>query len=433
MPSPNPFFAFDSAITRIRERTKARTKVFDRDALLPDDAPEHNGTTTMAWSQVSTSWANIIQREQLQDFTLENWRTMAVDPRDGAITRGAGGLAVTPHAWGQLVSLLLQRVPGRPSGVGSVDGWHVPYARALGFDDCLMRSRRNDSDEMHARTFRDSHSGLVALRAVVSGRHAFTLFDDLAVMARLNLLLPPGAPARVNRSTNETNGYALLQEQGTSAALDKLQPALYWRNSETGCARISFTGGVSLRFLDRVLIRGTDAVGLSPDEVPELEDGDRVTERTISLVDRSTRTARNHTAPRKVGTRVLTPAERAAIANARMDKDIKEAVSFAQVMMSRWAEAVKEMAPGWDEGLTGALAFDVLLDVAEETRGFAGEDRAALLKVLTDEKRLSELPCGSAAHMAAAYAVLAATVAQAKEARRLQSVAGEWLMKGWRR
>ena len=417
-------------IARIQERTKNRAGLLhDRQynripGLLPQPEPGGRLVASQSWQDARALWLAQIGGEQLQDFKVPEWRALCIDPRDGAIVRGKGGLAYTPHAMGQLYGLLLQKNREKPSGVWGVDSWHHPEAFALDFDDCVMRSKRPGEDEMVFRTFVDPVSGERALRAAVSGRHSGHLLDDLAVISRLDRFLSDKLPAVYGRGINETHGYAYLANEGPLVA------SLHWRNSETGCARIGFTGGVVLRFLDSVVLQGRMGVGIDPEEVDTITDT-----RAVTLVDDRTRTARNHTVARKgQGGRYLTEAERQAIANERIDHDMALAVHTAGQMVEQWKLAIAAFPDGMNaEAAKASLPMEVLADLVEETRGLGKDDKPALLKILTDEKRLAEVPHGSAAHIAAAFAVLAARSTSGDEARRLQTLAGDWLMDGWKR
>ena len=417
-------------VLRIQERTKHRTGLLhDRqynriNGLLPQPDPMGRLVASQSWLDARAMWRAQIASEQLQDFKVPDWRHLAIDPRDGAIVRGKGGLASTPHGMGQLYGLLLQKNREKPSGVWGVDSWHHPEAFSLAFDDCVMRSKRPNEDEMVFRTFVDPITGERALRAAVSGRHSGHLLDDLAVIERLDRFLSDKLPAVYGRGINETHGYAYLANEGPLVA------SLHWRNSETGCARIGFTGGVVLRFLDSVVLQGRMGEGINPDDVDTITDT-----RAVTLVDERTRTARNHTVARKgQGGRYLTEAERQTIANERIDHDMALAVHTAGQMVEQWKLALEAFPDGMDAASAkAALPMEVLADLVEETRGLGKDDKPALLKLLTDEKRLAEIPHGSAAHIAAAFAVLAARSTSGDEARRLQTLAGDWLMQGWKR
>jgi hypothetical protein len=53
-------------------------------------------------------------------------------------------------------------------------------------------------------------------------------------------------------------------------------------------------------------------------------------------------------------------------------------------------------------------------------------------EVMVAEERLGRIPQGSAAHVAACFAV-AARAAKWDDAKRLQAIAGQWILNGWKR
>lgn len=404
-------------------------KPFTIDAALPDDARPAWAMATQYFGTAIREWRQRITADELLDIGFSaaeaiHHSSLILSPADGALLRReashATGLAYTRWAWQQLVSLLLQQVPQRPSGAAGVSFWLNPDARALAFRDFVTRSKRANHKSLVFRTFRHS-SGLRALRAVVSERHSGIYYDDTALIAKLEEELPHAARARVHRSINMTQGYCELTEEAASVADASLTATLHWRNSETNCASLSFHGGARIRFLDAVV---RDAKGAILTE----EDAQLPSAGNVMLQSVGTRVRTHHTIPR----RHTTDGERQDIAAGRMDKLIRQARAAADTLISNWQRALESFPEGFSPSDAGLpLAFDVLLDYAEEQQGMEAEDKLKLLKLLKDDKRLTQVPHGSAAHMACAYAVLANLTRDYDEATRLQEKAGEWLASRW--
>ncbi len=121
-----------------------------------------------------------------------------------------------------------------------------------------------------------------------------------------------------------------------------------------------------------------------------------------------------------------------------MRTKIRNVLVKGEAISDAWVRALEDFGPINVAELNVedvAVAWEVLADAIEERTGFEGDDRKEFLAVLTDEKRLeggAELPRGSAAHIAAVFAVMGRRAETMDAGKRLQEIAGKWLMDGWK-
>lgn len=398
-----------------------------RDAALPASAGLTYSSATRPWSEILQLWRARIAEEQLVDVEVRCYRSPTRNaPRgftlrdtDGAFQRNTGGeaLGYTQRAWAQLVNMLLQEVPAKPRGAPEPYRWLEPTVRADVFESIKRRSRRKEGvgSEILLRTYFDPALGLRALRAVVTGRHSGIHFDDLALTRVLESMLPAQAPAYVHRDTDETRGYAVLDQKGAARA------TIGWSNSETGAASLAFSGGCWIETLDAVIRDG--AVVVVNGET--LETG-------VRIANTSDRTKRAHTLPRKH----RSEGERARIAAERMRRDVAKATDRSRELCRAWDRAIRTFAPGFliqtTEDRPAAVA--VVMDLIEEnTKGCSDKDRAELEKIFYAPERLKLIPFASAAYIAGAWAVLAAKQTSWDEADRMQAEAARWVMRPFTR
>lgn len=436
--TPNPFLTsfarvaqnLMGAVLRVLGVAQYRSKedLLPVNALLFRAETEPRLIAEDTYKNATAEWRAQIARESLQDFSVKEWSKLAIDPRDGALTRvkidnkgnpTVRGLAYTDHAFTQFINLLWANNTWRPRG-GGADAYGAlsPYALSVAFDDIRERSRRRRDDEILLRTYTPviNPPGAApvrrrALRAVVSGRHSGVHFDDLALMQALAAYVKSEDPAVVHRGTNVTHGYAVLASRGGSSV--GLEGTLHWRNSETGCAQRAFAAGISIRALDRAVIRDRHVVRVEVDAAIEIE---------------SKSTGRNHTLPRQLGGRVLTEEERAAIGQRRFKEQLDETMQRIELLKAQWEKALKSFPKDYIHTSNSA---EVVVDMLLEANLLDEDDRAELVNVLNDDKRLAELPRCSAAHLAATYAVMAVRAKSFDAQRRLQLLAGDWLWYGW--
>jgi hypothetical protein len=375
-----------------------------------------------AFSSTLADWRNKIESEGLQDFGFEGqapieWSKLFLSPDDGAILRDprGKGFAYTPHAWGQLISLLLQGLEDRPSGAAGPFGWLWPKARALAFESCVTRSKRSKDHTMVFRTFLHTlHTGATvrALRAVVSQRHAGRFYDDLAVAEFLEREVEPSAASYVHRSLNHTYGWVAL-ESG-----QELNGTLHFENSEVGASSLKFVGGARVRFLDvGFRARGDGSL-------------DATTEQEIQLAVAKGSARTSHTLP-KSG---LTDVQREEIAGLRMEAMMRKARVETDKLRVSWTASLVDMNMDVHTAANaGGQGFEALLDAAEEAQGMEAGDKVKLMQLLLDDRRLGQVPRTSAAHMACCYAVLSAKAESHSEMSRLADAATQWLTQGWKR
>lgn len=411
--------------------TDTRGALFDIDAALrPQRAPRYS-TELAPWAELKAQWARLIANERLTDVVQPSLQTLRLDSRDGALTRGKGGLAYTPRAWGQLISLLRAEkdfgyvTEGAPNNMANCLRWLAPSARSPGLADVIANSLRAPTDEAVLRCMIVAERGrqYTAVRAIVSGRHGLTHFDDSNVLATMGRPEMVGdiESGYVSRSWDMTYG-SFTVAGGTHGC--KLGFGL--TNSETGCASLGMMGELRITALDAVVA---------------MPDG-RQYEKTVEIMSARNGTRRRHTLPRfdsRDGER-LTETQRHAIAQKRIAADVEKALTESRALHAKWQEALTDinvlLVPLAAMTAADESAIDVLADVLIEQGVEIGEDKALcgqLAKVIADDARLRELPAGSAAHMAAALAVLAQSAETWARARELQQMAGKFVLQGWSR
>ena len=395
------------------------------DALLPSDDPaQYRGPRGASWLRTRDEWRARIESEQLHDLVVFAFRSPTerrplgfhLRTSDGAFSTGLRDgqhLAIQPTAWGQLVSLFLTGQSGKPSRASEAYAFLSPPARAAAFADIRDRAPRKEGRDhpLFVRSHVDRRTGQRAVRAVLSGRHSGVHFDDLAVSNVLDMHIPAGAPAFVSRTHDETRGWAVLDDttQGVSASLS-------WANSETGGCSLQFAGGVRIHALDVAVY-----------------DTSRSTNTELLVAVESQHTRRAHTLPR-VG---VSEAERAAIAAKRMDADVRTATDAARELIAEWTKALVTFPEGFDSGVSGAASRDVqvavLMDLVTSKSSARLTDAQVeqLRTVLTTESRLFELPFGSVAQIAAAFAVVARDAKTWNEQATPNNEARAWLRWGF--
>ena len=137
-----------------------------------------------------------------------------------------------------------------------------------------------------------------------------------------------------------------------------------------------------------------------------------------------------HTAPRAGG-----EAQKANVAIGRMREAIFNAAESARRIPELYEAACARFPEGsMSLGDVNETHAEVIADRVDEEGAFCGdaELRTTGVQVLKDETRLTQMPRGSAAHIAAVFAVCAQRASNVDEQRRLQSIAGQWLVAGWR-
>lgn len=413
--------------------------------------------------QAVAAWVTQYTREVLTDATGVAWQQVRLDRRDGALFRpGRKGLPVTRHAMGQLFGLL-----GSARGVSTAAQHVPPYTRASLLLDAVAgcdRSATDPSDTLVVRTYRQQAitgpTGQVlrpareaVVRAVLSARHAGTYYDDPVLARLVSRHTPANAPVYVRRAEGgvETRGWALTRERAG------LQLGVSFRSSETGQARLSFRALASIRCVDAVLTAAR-SVGIAEGESVQVARAASSSERNHTLPTVSTEPLRETYGVNTYPGGKLTSAERQSIADQRLDDSWRVALSDAETLADQWEQALKAFPSGFGPGVDGSDAVDVVLDLIEETTALPVEDRLGLRTVLANDTRLTQLPRLSAAHVAAAYAVLASSPAQEvlrdekgepvkvknvvqtkpvtrswDDAARLQAIAGRWVACAWNR
>ena len=406
----------DAALRSIEETTKDRPGTFDRDAALENQASPTYTTRRLPFAEVIRAWEAQIASEQLRDVEIGSLHDLSVDPRDGALVRGGGGLCYTPHAWRQLVQLF--RIGAQtpvPSEVIAADVWHAPLTRHFAFGDVKRASLRARDKGATLRTFVATVNGAQyrALRAVVSERHSLHHTDDLAVARVLGSLTEKPVEGRVTRAWNKTFGSFVLD-----AGDDDVRYGFAFTNSETGCSSLQFSGAITLAALDVEIVR--------PDSVSVTSE--------VTVASESATTRRNHTLPSKG----LTEDQRAGVAARRIASDIQAALVGARALLASWQRAKglieSQLIPLAQMTEVDDAAVEVLEDALlelgavpeaaqrskEALRAFA----RSLATVIADDSRLRKLPHGSRAHLAAALAVLASKEGTWQGAREIQQLAG---------
>lgn len=443
VPHTTPSRLHDALIAELEG--SGRTTLFARDGLLPDPAGlvwYGLGRGSPSWGEALQQWG--VQRRAAQAHdTVVDWRTLRLDPRDGALWRLGGkgnALPLTQHALGQLVGVL--RSEGSARGLAGLLEWLSPGGRAEVLAEVMAASRRGPRDPLVVRTacMPASRVGVPTLtrevRAIVTPRHAGAHFDDGVLAGRLAVLASAESAGAVYRAPHatETRGWVELDRTG-----EGLRRVVSFRNSETGQARLGFWGSARIVAVDGLMV----SPGAALVEVGVLDAGDKH--------------ERNHTLP-TVGTPQLhemygvpssgklTEEHRRSIAEQRIDASYRAATERATALRVAWTEALVAypagLSPSAHASESPEARADVLLDLLLGEGLLLDTTREALRAVLVDEKRLSNLPWGSAAYLAAAYAVLAqrGTVDEKtgqrlhvawSDAHQLQVVAGRWVLARW--
>lgn len=427
------------SVARVAKRV---TGLLGPDALLPRAPGVPYRRATESYEAARAALKAQIQAEQLKDIRVP-WTHIAVDPRDGAVmTDETTALMVTEQAWGQLYGVL-GTATGRggkrelPETVGvraSSDACHRTVARSIAFADVQRASLRRSNADVVFRTYRPVKLGITglwevfrmsssaeegrAVRSVQSLRHGLTAFDDLAIIAVFDDFIDWKRPAYISRTVDHTYGTAHLPGH----AKDGLLANVSFTNSETGCASWAFWAGATIRAVDApVLLPGGT---ISADDAAIIHTRGRVEVQIASAHDSM---RRRHTLRQREGGRLLSQEEREALGATLLRNGLELACKAAQELIGCWHDALSNFAEGWQ----GLAPDDVMMDAIEDRCAVTVEDRTALLTILADDARLAKLPRGSAAHICAAFAALAAQQTTVAESQRLQLLAGQWLVEGW--
>lgn len=403
---------------------------FAHDAALvqPGPAPYRSGDE-LSFAEAIADWRRRIAADRLFDVLQPSLHDLALDPRDGAIVRRAqgGGLAYTPFAWSQLVSLMKT---GAPMGLGNVMRWQSPLTRSHGWDDVTRESQRPREEEALLRCFHTTVGGRVvqAARAVVSGRYAKD-FDDENVVDVVAGLPERPEKAMVSRQWIVTHASFRLAAGDEDVAM-----GFYLKNSEVGGASLEMTGALAIRALDATV------------QMPSGAKYDRL----VSIAADSASSKRRHTLPRYgVDRSRLSEADRSRVAAERIAEDVERALEAARFLAARWKVAkrainqvIVPLCKGCrrEDGLTDPGAVSVLADMLMErglmqwakTHDEVAEFAAELAGVVSDDERLRSIPHGSAAHMAAALALMAQSKDRTwEQATELQRMSGRLLVEQW--
>lgn len=395
---------------------------FTYDGALESQGPLAYVARRQPFETVAATWLAQISAEQLQDIVIPYLQALTLDWRDGAICRGQGGSCYTPHGFSQLVNLM--RAKAAPGNLANNVRWLSPLARHHAWNDIVARSDRPRAEEGVLRMFK-TRDGKLAVRAVVSGRHSLEHFDDKAIVEVLKGLPSKPVTMAVTRGWDETYGTCML-EHGTNPS-SGVKLAFSFRNSETGCASLGFSGSL--------VIEALDAVVQSPNGAKF--------ERLVQIATNRGGSRRRHTLPRKQSdTSHLPPAARQRIANRRIADDVASSLDSSRVLAERWIAALSDVNPGFVQFASVSAVDDFSLRVLRDMlieQGHSGiAEEPELLKqivqVVVDNARLRELPAGSAAHIAGAIAAVAATGSFSwEQARELQQLAGRFVVEGWAR
>lgn len=401
-----------AVLTTPCEPTTGERRPFERDVALDNKGPVGFFTKTQPWADVAADWRAGIAEERLVDVKLPSLHNLRLDSRDGALCRGTfapgqsgGGLAYTPHAWSQLIGLL--KAKEAQPGTANVLRWLTPEPRHYAFADVIRRSMRPQNEEAVLRTFRVGN--MCALRAVVSGRHALTAFDDANVLTAMeesfSYLSKVDVRGSVSRGWNMTRGHVSLPTGG-----DDLRIGFNFVNSETGCASLKFSASLTISTLDAII------------SMPEGSQR----ERMISVLSAGGGSRRRHTTPRFDGGYRLSEETREIIARRRVAGDLKSVLATSSQLGAAWAKALTQVS---NLAATGGV------EVVEDFLMERGLD-PALVKdvgvVLRDDARLMKLPRGSVAHVTAAIAVAARLKDRSwEDSLDIQEQAGRFLLQGW--
>jgi len=442
-------------------------QLLGRDGLTGDTAPLlWENTRGGTFEEVLAGWEQQVRSERTSmpdSDRVTDWTQLRVDRRDRAIYRvGGPGAPFTEHALQQLIGAITAGGTGFRSAASAL-GWASPAAAAQLLVELMAQSKRDRTSPLVVRTGFRLRQGPRAegspvrervIRAILTARASGVHYDDPALMAVLASVTPAGNRAHVARSAlgTETRGWVEVTDK--TAPKTGLDLMVSFRGSETGEARLGFRSSCRIRFLDVVMVahRG---VAVADEQEIEVGTARGASERNHTLPTISSKELREtyNLGPGTNGTRLTEP-QRASIAAQRMTASFTQASAAAFELGRQWAGALKTFAPGAGpldaSGGTAEVMAQVLLDLCEEHGMVLGADRAGIEQVLIDDSRLMSLPHGSAAHMAAAFAVLAArgtaTVSEVggkkvttfqpltwREAQRLQEVAGRWVACGWDR
>lgn len=415
---PTPQY-LGAALTNQNPMPKPTTFPFDALRPAPATVQAFSGPASTFAAACATILAQVAQ-EDLKDFAVLIGR-LAFRPTDGALTTDpvkGSGLAMSRHACSQMANILFHGRSDKPRDLtqnyaarGSmVRGF---AARAAMLRDDVAGSLRPAQKQVKVRTCLTVVNGHVVrmARAFVSLVHAGKFTDDTALLNRLAQYVRPDAQARMTRTNDLSYGFATVGAPTTG-----LIRTLHWTNSETGCASLSVGAGAVLRLVDAVVQFPNSRDVIDYEEV-------------VTLADKRSRASMRHTVPGG------TDAAKETECNRRMDAMIQNALAYGNQLEAAWMRALVDVTEEL-RGLVGRkgadVAQEVLLDAVEGRFGMDADDRKALAKVLTDDKRLAAVTHGSAAHIAAAFAVLGSKAGSMAEAERLQGIAGQWVMRGWK-
>lgn len=395
----------------------ADAQSFGVDAILPVAVEPAHSTRLAPLSDVLAQWRAQIALEQLTDVEIVNWRSASDDlgsiglylrTTDGALMMGPDARAFTPAAWSQLINLLMAEQPSRPAGAAAVGAWLTPDTRSQLFEEVKLRSlRREDSKHpLFVRMFKPvGFSQFTAVRAVLSGRHSGTHFDDSAIADLFEARFDWNAQAHVSRGTDTSAGYVVLD------TAPGLQAAVHFRNSETGASSLAFSGGAYIT-----------AIGTSV-TVPE-----RRVEALLTSAKGQTRRA--HTLPRVR----VSPEARKGIAADRMGDDVDTATAAAIALCDAWKLALVSFPKGFAAAPVATNAtVAVYVDQIAERSNLTDGARSLLPKLIEDCAALNDgtIPFLSAAWVAASLALLAREEPTAAGFRKLSDEAGRWVIDGW--
>lgn len=423
--------------------TYPERKAFAFDALLPDEGTQPRMSAPLRLNTALAAWLTEIEREQCADHQ-ETVALLGLSPVDGALTgdrnnyRTAAHYAINEHAFGQLVNLLSQKLKGDKARVPYMPqnlGFYSPRTRSQMFGE--LRDRTKREAPVILRTAMDYARGARYVRAAVTPRHGLTAFDDRNLILALGSLLPEYASLSFSRGPARTFATVRMNHP-IATGCGTVDAAIHVRNSETCQSRLTFSAGLHIGVIDSTV---------------DFEASEIAHEMEIDISEIGESRRRNHTAPARFGRE-----QHDATARARMKLDllggvdvrfpegdrrhvVKGVVTIAKEMPAAWEAALSRFCTiaGFSEAVfvqaDPAVRGEILLDAIEEHGGgFADtDDRKALAEVIKAEERLGRLPLGSAAHVAAAYAVCARVATSTVAAKRFSQLAGQWILNGWKR
>lgn len=407
-------------LQRALDVARSRTGLLSQDGALPYNPVRLVDGTMGSWEDVREEWGAQIEAERLEDVMLPaevgGLQALAIDPRDGAWTRGGGGLAYLPSAFSQAISLMLQGVPRERGTAGVLHSGVTPPARSLAWEDLRERSPRRAAVIM--RLFVHAETGVRTVRGVLSQRYPVGYFDDLQVMAVVDELAVPTSLARVWRTAYETRGSVSIGAFGPQVV--GAEPVLSWRNSEVGKARLGFFAGLRITVLDEVVTLPATSLGIDAESVATYE-------RQVTVAATSAGAERNHTLPWVD----WSEDERRALAVERMRTSRNVAVDGTLELQARWAAALVDFPLSSAGARRDLPNVEVFLDLLEETGRVDSTEREAVGVIMRDEKRLPLLGLGSAAYMAGVYALLGRSAEDLDTADGWNAQAAAWLRDGW--